>query len=95
MTVKKLLDSVTAVLIHANSTVFTGDGMDYALSTLSTILPKTLANNIAFVFTNVSTPPLQGFSVPEVFKGAPTFVFDMLKRMYLTRARVDGMPWIT
>ena len=50
--------------------------MDYALSTLSTILPKTLANNIAFIFTDVSSPSLQGFSVPEVFKGAPTFVFD-------------------
>jgi len=90
MSVEKHLDSVTAVLIHADSTVFTGDGMDYTLSTLSTILPKTLANNIAFVFTNVSTPSLQGFSVPEVFKGAPTFVFDdpaVPRRKYLNHRR--------
>jgi len=70
------LDSVTAVLIHADSTDFTSGSMDCVLSTLSTILPKTLADNIAFVFTNVSTPSFQGFSVPEVFKGAPTFVFS-------------------
>ena len=82
------MDSVSAVLIHADSTVFTSDRMDYALSTLSTILPKTLANNIAFVFSNVSTPSLQGLSVPEVFKGAPTFIFDdpiALERDYLYR----------
>jgi len=84
MSVEKHLDSITAVLIHADSTSNT---MDYALSTLSTILPKTLANNIAFVFTNVSTPSLQGFSVPEVFKDAPTFVFDIPiapERMYVS-----------
>ena len=73
--VEKHLDSVTAVLIHVDTTLFTSGSMDYVLSTLSTVLPKTLANNISVVFTNVSTPSLQGFSVPEVFKGAPTFAF--------------------
>jgi len=77
MSVEKHLDSITAVLFHADSTVFTSNTMDYTLSSLSTILPKTLANNISFVFTNVSTTSLQHFSVPEVFKDAPTFVFDI------------------
>jgi len=52
---------------------------DYALSTLSAIFPKTLAKNIAFVFTNVSGPLYWNFSgdtIPEVLKGAPQFFLN-------------------
>ena len=72
------IDSVDAVLILADSNVTTG-GMDHILRTLSTILPKPLANNIGFVFTNVRPPFIRVFPqaiVPEAFKGAPQFVFD-------------------
>ena len=74
------IDSVSAVLILANGTVpRITVGMDYALSTLSAIFPKTLANNIAFMFTNVSTPLSWNFSqdtVPDVLKDAPQYLLD-------------------
>ena len=44
-------------------------GTDYALSTLSTIFTKSLAGNIAFMFTNVLSPLHWNFSedtIPEV-----------------------------
>ena len=76
----KHIDSVNAILILANGTVprITA-GTDYTLNTLSTILPKTLANNIAFVFTNVPSPLSWNFSqdtIPKVLKGAPQFHLD-------------------
>jgi hypothetical protein len=53
--------------------------MDYALSALSAIFPETLANNIAFLFSNVSTLLAFNFSkdvIPEVLKDAPHFLID-------------------
>ena len=54
-------------------------GLDYALSTLSTIFPKALANNFAFMFTGVSNPLSWNFSmdiIPEVLKDADLFMLD-------------------
>ena len=88
--IKKHIDSVTAVLVLANGTVpRITVGTDYALSTLSAMFPKTLANNIAFVFTNVSSPLHWNFSkdaVPEVLKDAPQFLLNnpiALQKKYL------------
>lgn len=64
-------------------------GTDYALSTLSAIFPKNLANNIAFVFTNVTSPLHWNFSrdtVPKVLKDAPYFLLNnpiALQKKYL------------
>ena len=88
--IKKHIDSVTAVLILANGTIerITA-GTDYALSTLSAIFPKSLAENIAFMFTNVPSPLAWNFSqdtVPRVLKDAPQFLLDnpiALQRKYL------------
>ena len=88
--IKKHIDSVTAVLILSNGTVerITAS-TDYALSTLLTILPKSLAENIAFIFTNVASPLAWNFSqdiVPGVLKDAPQFFLDnpiALRRKYL------------
>ena len=55
---------------------------------LSSIFPATLANNLAFVLTNVSGPLYQNFSgnsLPEVLKDAPLFLLDnpiALQRKY-------------
>ena len=88
--IKKHIDSVTAVLILANGTIerITA-GTDYALSTLSAIFPKSLADNIAFMFTNVPSPLAWNFSqdtVPRALKDAPQFLLDnpiALQKMYL------------
>ena len=63
--------------------------MDYALSTVSEIFPSTLANNVAFMFTNFSTLLSWNFcedTVPSELKGAPQFKIDnpfALQKKYL------------
>ena len=88
--IKKHIDSVTAILVLANGTVpRITVGTDYALSTLSAIFPKALANNIAFMFTNVSSPLHWNFSgdtIPDILKDAPQFLLNnpiALQRKYL------------
>jgi hypothetical protein len=88
--IKEHIESITAVLVLANGTVpRVTVGTDYALSTLSAIFPKTLANNISFVFTNVSSPLHWNFSgdtIPDVLKDAPQFFLNnpiALQRKYL------------
>ena len=77
---KEHIDSVTAVLIITNGTVERlSTGIDYALTTLSALFPRTLATNMAFVFTN--TPNLLSWNlnketVAEVLKDAPRFFLD-------------------
>jgi hypothetical protein len=89
--IQKQIDSVTAVLILANGTVpRLTVGTDYALSTLSALFPKSLANNIAFVFTNVASPLSWNFSmdtIPDVLKDANLFFLDnpiALQKKYLS-----------
>ena len=87
--IKHHIDSVTAVLILVNGTVppITVD-TDYALSTLCAILPKSLASNTAFMFTNVLSPLHWNFSrdaLPDVLKDAPQFLLNnpiALQRKY-------------
>ena len=88
--------SVNAVLIVANGAVpRLTVGMDYGLAALSAIFPKTLVNNIAFLFSNVSTPLSFNFSkdtIPEDLKIAPHFLIDnpvSLQKKYLELK--DGM----
>ena len=96
--IKQHIDSVTAVLILANGTVpRLTVGTDYALSTLSAIFPKSLAENIAFVFTNVPEPLAWNFSmssVPWVLQDAPTYLLDnpiALQKRYLELKDRPGM----
>jgi len=78
--IQKHMDFISAVLILANGTVRRiSVGLDSALSTLAAILPKTLGNHIAFMFTNVTSWLSCNFpwdTVPEVFKDAPQFLLD-------------------
>ena len=88
--IQKQIDSVTAVLIFADGTVpRLTVGTDYALSTLSAIFPKSLAENIAFILTNVPSPLYFNFSpdtIPDVFREAEQLLLDnpvALQKKYL------------
>lgn len=71
--IKENISTVNAVLILANGTVpRLGAATDYALTTLSSIFPRTLANNIGILFTNVASPLSWNFdqnSLPDVLQG--------------------------
>ena len=77
---KEHIHSVTAVLIIANGTIARlTPGINYALTTLSALFPRTLATNMAFVFTNIPNPVSWNFSeetIPEGLKDAPRFFLD-------------------
>ena len=88
--IQRKIDYINAILILANGAVpRITVGTDYTLSTLSAIFPKTLTDNIAFMFTNVLNPLASNFSqdtVPRVLKGAPQFHLDnpiALRKKYL------------
>lgn len=88
--IQKQLDSVNAVLILSNGTQeHLSIGADYALSTLSALFPKTLADNIGFIFTHVPSPLSWNFdqdSIPDVLKDAPQYLLDnpiALQKKYL------------
>jgi hypothetical protein len=52
---------------------------EYALTTLSSIFPKSLAENISFIFTNCSSPLCINFTddaVPVGLETAPQFYLD-------------------
>jgi len=78
--IKDRIYSVTAVLVLADGAVpHVTVGSDYALSTLSAIIPKSLARNTAFMFTNVSDPLHWNFprdTLLEVLKDAPEFLLN-------------------
>lgn len=83
--IKAHIKFVSAVLVVANGTVpQVTAGTRYALS----VLPQTPTNNIAFVFTNVSSLMYLNFpqcAIPEVLKDAPQFLLDnpiALQRKY-------------
>jgi hypothetical protein len=78
--IERHIDSVCAVLVLVNGAIpRITMATDYALSTLSAIFPKALANNIAFMFTNVPSPLFWNFSkddIPERLKNAPQFLLN-------------------
>jgi hypothetical protein len=63
--------------------------MEYALSTLSDIFPNTLADNVAFMFTNVPSSLAWNFcadTIPNALEDAPKFEIDnpfALQKKYL------------
>ena len=74
------IGTVSAVLILVNGTVpRITVGTNYALSALSALFPKTLANNIAFLFSNASNHLALNFSedaIPPALTNAPHFLLD-------------------
>ena len=84
------LDAVNAVLILANGSVpRISVSLDYALTTLSALFPKSLANNIGFLLSNVPNEMYLNFpddAIPETLKHAPKFLIDnpiSLQKNYL------------
>ncbi|KAF8833638.1 hypothetical protein BDN67DRAFT_976509 [Paxillus ammoniavirescens] len=78
--IQENITTVDAVIILANGTLpRLGVATDYALTTLSGIFPAILANNIGFIFTNVSSPLSWNFdesSIPEALSQSPLFLLD-------------------
>jgi hypothetical protein len=72
--IEQHVDSISAVLILANGPVQRIIDTDYTFSALSAILPNTLVDNTAFVFTNIWR--FSQKMVPEALKNAPIFLFD-------------------
>ncbi|PFH47909.1 hypothetical protein AMATHDRAFT_49936 [Amanita thiersii Skay4041] len=80
-TIENNITSVNAVIILANGTVpRLRVATDYALSALSAIFPRSLANNIGLLFTNVSSPLSWNFdqnSLPDVLRSSDNqFLMD-------------------
>ncbi|KAJ7247818.1 hypothetical protein C8J57DRAFT_1359008 [Mycena rebaudengoi] len=88
--IKEHVTAVDAVLILANGTLpRLSVSTEYALTTLSSIFPKSLADNISFVFTMCSNPLSINFTddaVPPSLETAPQFHIDnplSLRHKYL------------
>ena len=94
--IEKHLDAVHAVLILANGSLpRITVSMDYALNALSALFPKSLANNIGFLLSNVPDEIYLNFPdevIPEVLKHARKFLINnpiALQKNYLKQR--DGM----
>ena len=78
--IRENIPEVTAVIILANGTnPRLGVATDYAITTLSSIFPQSLAQNIGILFTNVSNPLSWNFEVetlPDELRGAKSFLID-------------------
>ena len=78
--IQEHIATVNAVLVLANGSVpRITVGTAYALSVLTAFFPKTLANNIAFLFTNSPTCLSFNFckdTIPEILRDAPLFLFN-------------------
>ena len=90
------LDAVNAVLILVNGSVpRITVSMDYALNSLSALFPKSLANNIGFLLSNVPDEIYLNFPddvIPVALKHAPKFLINnpiALQKNYLKQR--DGM----
>ena len=88
--IKDYIGSINAILVLANGTVpHVTVGTKCALSILSAILPNTVTKNVAFLFTNVSSPIYLNFpkhTLPEFLIAAPHFLLDnpiALQKNYL------------
>ncbi len=84
------LGYVNAVLILANGSIpRISVSMDYALTTLSALFPKRLADNIAFLLSNVATAASLNFpddAILDDLKHAPKFLINnpiALQKNYL------------
>ncbi|KIL58584.1 hypothetical protein M378DRAFT_312135 [Amanita muscaria Koide BX008] len=97
--IKDNILAVNAVLILANGTLpRLSAATDYALSTLSSIFPRSLVENIAIIFTNVSAQLSLNFdqnSLPESLKNPENqFRLDnpiALWKNYLARCSRSGV----
>jgi hypothetical protein len=96
--IQEEVETVTAVLLLTNGTVKRlGAATDYALSTLSSLFPHTLADNIGVMFTCVSSHASCNFesdSLPDALQGKPQFLVDnpLAKWQNISAIRVQKGP---
>ena len=99
--IKENISTVNAVIILANGTVpRLGVATDYALSTLSSIFPRTLADNIGILFTNVSSPLSWNFdqeSLPDVLRGHDDnqWLLDNPLAMWNKYLQIKAQPYVS
>ncbi|KAF9255381.1 hypothetical protein L218DRAFT_967371 [Marasmius fiardii PR-910] len=88
------VDVVNAVLILTNGTVpRLTVATDYALTTLTSIFPRTLVHNIGFIYTNVSNPLSWNFAthtLPYELQNAKQFLFDNPLAMWRKYKSIEG-----
>ena len=91
------IPEVTAVIILANGTnPRLGVATDYAITTLCSIFPRTLAQNIGILFTNISNHRFLNFEVdklPVELRGAKRFFIDnplAKQKSYLKNAKAKA-----
>ncbi|GJE97664.1 hypothetical protein PsYK624_138850 [Phanerochaete sordida] len=92
------IHTVDAILILANGTnPRLGFATSYALTTLASIFPRTLAKNIGIVFTNVMSPlswNIDEVRVPEELRAARQFLLDnpaALQKNLVRLSRKEGI----
>lgn len=92
------ISEVTAVIIVANGTTpRLGCTSDYAISTLTSILPRSLANNISIFFTHVSTPLAWSFDpdiLPVELRHTKRFLLEnpiAMRKKYLAVAQQEDL----
>lgn len=99
--IQEHIETVNGVLILANGTVpRLGVATDYALSVLSCIFPRTLANNIALMFTNIPSPLSWNFeqsSLPPFLSSCEHFLLDNPVALQKKHAELksQGLPRAT
>lgn len=78
--IRDVIPSIDGVLIVANGTVERLQAAtDYAITTLASIFPRSIADNIAIIFTMVSNPMAFNFqleSLPESLRKSEQYTLD-------------------
>ncbi|EDR10206.1 uncharacterized protein LACBIDRAFT_325894 [Laccaria bicolor S238N-H82] len=95
--IRENIPELTAVIILANGTSpRLGVATDYAITTLCSIFPWTLAENIGILFTNISNHRFLNFEVntlPLQLRGAKRFLMDnplARRKSYLKNAKAEA-----
>ena len=97
-TIKSKITTVHAIIILANGIEpRLGTATDYVLSTLSSIFPRPLTDNLGIVFTNVSSPDHWNFdqnSLPDVLRDGDEnqWLFDNPLSLWKKTQELQSQP---
>jgi energy-coupling factor transporter ATP-binding protein EcfA2 len=85
--IQTLVDTIDAVIVMANGTVEQlGVATDYALNTISAMFPRSIVDNIGFLFTNVDTILSFNFqmsTLPEEVRSAQIWTIQNPLALYM------------
>ena len=78
--IKDQVQTIDGIIIMANGTLErVGPGVEYALHTLSTMFPRSIVNNIGFIFTNVPDAlsfNFQSNTLPEELRNSESWTIQ-------------------